>query len=174
MIPAQIRSFLDERHVRFAVRAHPLRVTAQEIAQSAHVSGHRFAKVVVLRHGSGHLMAVLPADERVDTDRLAELLGGQVTLATEDEFDELFPGCERGAMPPLGELYRMPVVADACLAAHESIAFSGGTHEDVIEMRWQDFQRIAHPRVVDYGARASASGPGGGGSGADDSGPRTG
>jgi len=128
-------------------------VTAQEAAASAHVSGKRFAKTVVLRQRGQYVLAVLPADERVDLERLSALVGSTVTLASEEECDRLFPECERGALPPLGELYGLPVLADAHLARHEWICMSGGTHSDVIEMRWDDFRRVALPRVIDYGAR---------------------
>jgi Ala-tRNA(Pro) deacylase len=155
MIPDNILRFLDEKGVRFRIEEHPLRVTAQEVAHAAHVSGRRFAKTVVLRQaGRGYVLAVLPADEQIDLSRLGGLLGGRVELAREDEFDRLFPGCERGAMPPFGALYRLPVVVDACLARQGAIAFNAGSHTEVIEMAWEDFRQVAEPRVVDYGERA--------------------
>jgi len=154
MSPQAIRHYLDQKQVPFRVAEHPVRgVTAQEVAASAHVSGKRFAKSVVLRLRGQYVLAVLPADERVDLDRLSALCGDAVTLASEQECDQLFPECERGALPPLGELFRLPVVADEHLAHNEWICMSGGTHTDLIEMRWDDFQRLAHPQVVDCGAR---------------------
>ena len=150
MIPPSISNYLAQRGVPFRAAHHPPGVTAQEIAAQAHISGKRFAKTVVLKRGGEPILAVLPASERIDLQRLGDLLGGRVTLAAEDEQDRLFPGCERGAMPPLGALYRLPVVVDADLATEESIAFNGGTHADVIEMSWNDFVALASPRVIEY------------------------
>jgi Ala-tRNA(Pro) deacylase len=53
-------------------------------------------------------------------------------------------------MPPLGGLFGLPVVVDACLAHEESIAINGGTHTDVIEISWADYERTEHPRVLEH------------------------
>lgn len=139
----------------YRVRVHEPRWTSQETAQIAHITGKRFAKVVLLRSVSGQVpefvLAVLPAHEMIDLSRLAAALGWPLSLATEEEMARLFPSCEVGAVPPFGELCGIPVVADACLAEKGSIAFNGGTHTDVVEMRWADFQRLAKPKLVDYG-----------------------
>jgi Ala-tRNA(Pro) deacylase len=156
MIPEPIRKFLDERHVPFRLEHHPLRVTAQEVAASAHISGKRFAKVVVLRCPQ-YVLAVLPADEKVDLERLGRLLAHPVELASEAEFAGRFPGCEPGAMPPFGDLYGMPVIVDGHLAQKDWIAFSAGTHTDVIEMQWTDFEQLTHPHVLESCESAAAT-----------------
>jgi Ala-tRNA(Pro) deacylase len=128
-------------------------MTALESAAAAHVSGKRFAKPVLLRDlvGSRFVLAVLPATELIDLERLGQSLGFPVALATEDEWFKLFPDCEPGAAPPFGTLVAVPVIADAHLALAQWIAVPGGTHTDLIEMAWKDFQRIARPAIIDYG-----------------------
>jgi Ala-tRNA(Pro) deacylase len=152
MIPKPIRDHLSQRGIPYDVATHPPRLTAQETAESCRISGRRFAKVVVAMHGDTLVLAALPAAERVDLAALAAEFGEPVRLAREDEFAARFPQCEVGAMPPLGELYDIEVVADACLALEPRIAFAAGTHTDVVEMRWSDFEALVHPRVVNYGA----------------------
>ena len=51
-------------------------------------------------------------------------------------------------MPPLGGLYGLPVIADACLEKQKTITVNGGTHTDVIELRWEDFVQAEHPRII--------------------------
>jgi Ala-tRNA(Pro) deacylase len=155
MVPQSLRNYLDARQVPYRVLPHAHSPTAQETAHAAHVSGRRLAKVVLMRRSAspGFLVAVLPANEKIDLGRLSEELGESVTLAAESEFERLFPEFEAGAAPPLGELAGVPVVADACLARQDSIVFNGGTHTDLIEMAWNDFARLAAPRICDYGRR---------------------
>jgi Ala-tRNA(Pro) deacylase len=148
MMPTTIKNYLDERGIPFRAAAHPAGVTAQEIAQRAHISGKRFGKTIVLKQGDRFLMAVVPADERVDLDALRDLIGPGLELATEAEMQALFPDCEAGAMPPLGGLYGMPVVADACLTKQHTVTVNGGTHTDVIELDWDDFMMAEQPRIV--------------------------
>jgi Ala-tRNA(Pro) deacylase len=120
------------------------------------VSGSRFAKVVLLRGADGaFILGVLPANEQVDLARLGDVLGHRVAVASELEFHRLFPQYDAGAAPPFGELAGVPVIADACLARQTSIVFHGGTHTDLIEMRWSDFADLVHPRVSDFGRAPS-------------------
>jgi Ala-tRNA(Pro) deacylase len=151
MVPDQIRNYLDEHRVPYRTTTHPYGVTAQETAQRVHVSGKRFGKTVVLKQGgNSYVMAVIPADESVNISALRDMLGPGVELATEEELGRLFPECEAGAMPPLGGLYGLPVLADACLEQQATITVNGGTHTDVIEIRWEDFVQAEHPRIITH------------------------
>jgi prolyl-tRNA editing enzyme YbaK/EbsC (Cys-tRNA(Pro) deacylase) len=50
-------------------------------------------------------LAVTPASYHVNVDKLTSAIGHPTRLATEGEFSSLFPDCEIGAIPPLGEFY---------------------------------------------------------------------
>jgi Ala-tRNA(Pro) deacylase len=114
------------------------------------ISGKELAKTVVLWTGEEMILAVLPAPNHVRFDKLAAEVGKSVRLATEQEFSSLFPDCELGAMPPFGSLYSLPVYVDESLAADEAIVFNAGTHRDAIRMRYDDFVRLAKPRVCSF------------------------
>jgi Ala-tRNA(Pro) deacylase len=148
MVPDPIKNYLDERGVPFRASEHSYGVTAQRTAQAAHVPGRRFAKTVVLKQNGRFLLAVVPAVESVDLAAVRDALGPGLTVASEEEMAELFPSCEAGAMPPLGGLYGLPVIADACLEKQPTITVNGGTHTDVIELRWEDFVQAEHPRII--------------------------
>jgi Ala-tRNA(Pro) deacylase len=150
MVPTTIKKYLDEHGVPFHIATHSPRATAQETAATAHISGRRFAKTVLLKHDGQYVLAIVPAAETIDFDRFRQALGGSLDLASEQELDPLFPNCETGAMPPLGGLFGLPVVADGCLAREESIAVNGGTHTDVIELRWSDFVKSEHPQILEH------------------------
>jgi len=145
--------FLDDHSVRYVTVSHSAAFTAQEIAASAHVPGRELAKTVMVKLDGKLAMAVLPASRQVDLALLAEV--GAVTdvrLATEEEFAECFPGCELGAMPPFGNLYGMDVYVAESLAEDEEIAFNAGSHTELIRLRYADFERLVHPRVLAFTA----------------------
>lgn len=148
MVPATIKDYLDDRRVPFRASEHPFGVTAQMTAFRAHVSGKRFGKTVVLKQNGNYLLALVPASETIDMAALNDRIGPGITLASEEEMATLFPGCEAGAMPPLGGLFGLPVVADACLEKQATVTFNAGTHTDCIELRWQDFVETEHPRII--------------------------
>ncbi len=148
--PVDIHRWLEENQVPFESHLHSPRFTAQEVAEASRVTGYELAKVIVVRADGRFVMAVLPAPRRLSLPRLAEVLGvKEVRLATEEEFAPLFPGCEKGAMPPFGEIYGIEMILDRSVARHPEVAFNACTHSETLTVRWTDYERVAHPRLAD-------------------------
>ncbi len=88
-------------------------------------------------------------------DAIKEAMGAdKAELATEEEFEELFPECELGAMPPFGNLYDMDTLVAESLTEDEEIAFNAGTHKELVKMSYSDFAELAQPKVLPVGVRA--------------------
>jgi len=149
-MPVQkLKEFLDGNQVKYVTISHSKAYTAQEVAARAHVKGVELAKTVVVKIDGKMAMAVLPASFRMDFNLLREAAGGaRVELAGEAEFRDRFPGCETGAMPPFGNLYGMEVFVAARLAQDEEIAFSAGTHTELVKLAYADFERLVKPTVI--------------------------
>lgn len=148
-MPERVRSFLDERGVKYEVIHHRKDFTARDTALDTHTPPAEFAKTVFVCIDREFAVAVLPADDMVSETKLQLGTGGQgVELATEDEIRSLCPDCELGAAPPFGNLYGLPVFVSPALEADETITFNAGTHEDAIRIAYADFKRIVEPQVV--------------------------
>jgi Ala-tRNA(Pro) deacylase len=72
------------------------------------------------------------------------------SLAKEAEFKDRFPGCDIGAMPPFGNLYGMAVYVDESLAKDEDIAFNAGSHNELLQVSYADFERLVKPTVLKF------------------------
>jgi Ala-tRNA(Pro) deacylase len=145
--------YLDRMQVRYSHSIHPVGQTARKTALAERVPAHEFAKTVVYFNDAGFGIAVVPADEFVDLMRVGRLIGSSfIRLANEAELKDLFPNCELGAMPPFGDACPLPVIVDIGIAG-EFIAFTIGTHRDVVRMSFADFQRLAQPKVAAIAAR---------------------
>jgi len=149
-ISTRLKGLLDDNQILYSVMTHATAYTAQGAAATLQISGKELAKSVVLWTGEEMILAVLPAPNHVILDKLAAEVGKSVRLATEQEFSSLFPDCELGAMPPFGSPYNLPVYVDESLAADEAIVFNAGTHRDAIRIRYDDFVRLAKPRVCSF------------------------
>ena len=150
----RLQEFLDNHGVKYVTIRHSPAYTAQEIAQSAHIHGQDLAKTVMVKIDGKMAMAVLPASQKVDLELLREAAGAKkVELAREAEFQERFPGCEPGAMPPFGNLYGMDVYVADALTADKQIAFNAGSHTELIKTAYEDFERLVQPKVkkLSYG-----------------------
>jgi Ala-tRNA(Pro) deacylase len=144
----RLREYLDACGSKYIVISHSPAFTAQEIAASMHVPGREMAKTVVIKTPQGIAMCVVRAMDKIDVDLAATELGTtSARLATEQEFRNHFPDCERGAMPPFGILYAVPTLVDAELARDREIVFNAGTHVEAVRMRFDDFRLLAKPRV---------------------------
>jgi len=144
----RLKEYLDREGVRYTLIPHPLTYTAQETAAAAHVSGKELAKVVIVKLDERMAMVVLPADHKLDLERLRQAVGAvHAELAGEAEFMSLFPECDLGAMPPFGNLYGMPTYVEENLAEDDKIAFNAGSHTELIQLDYSDFDRLAHPEV---------------------------
>ena len=97
-IPTQLIDCLNKSKVRYEILHHPEAITAQRIAQAEHVKARHHAKVVMIKSGDQHLMVVLPADHRIDLDKIKKATGQAAALDAEQEFKPLFPDCAVGAM----------------------------------------------------------------------------
>jgi Ala-tRNA(Pro) deacylase len=143
--------FLKGHKVKFQLRHHPARYTAQEVAAAEHITGEEVAKVVVLKTGDRFHMCVLPATYVLRMDRLKEMMGlKDLRLATEDEIARLFPDCEIGAMPPFGAEYGMETCVEEHLALQQEVLIPAGNHQDSVLMSWRDYERIVKPKVVSF------------------------
>lgn len=153
-MPVQkLKRFLDENDVKYVTIAHSQAFTAQEVAASAHVPGKELAKTVMVKLDGTMAMAVVPAPSQVDLESLREVAGaGEAELAEEDEFRELFPDCEVGAMPPFGNLWDMDVFVDEALRDDEAIAFEAGSHTELVRLAYDDFEGLVRPTVADLTA----------------------
>jgi Ala-tRNA(Pro) deacylase len=148
-IPRQLIECLEQNNVQYEILHHTEAVTAQRIAQAEHVKGRRQAKVVMLKCGDQHLMAVLPADHHIDLEKVEKVLGKPVSIDKEADFKSLFPNTAIGAMPPFGNLYGLATYVDKRLAEQDYIVFEAGTHTDAIIISYSDYEKIVKPKVED-------------------------
>ena len=139
------KEFLDRNGVRYVTIKHSPAFTAQEIAASAHIPGEEMAKTVIVKIDGEMAMAVVPASFKVDLDMMQGLL--QVKNV-EREFEDLFPECEVGAMPPFGNLYGLETFVSEALAEDVEIVFNAGSHTELIRMAYVEFERLVDPEVT--------------------------
>lgn len=145
----RLEQLFAEKRVPFKLTSHPTAYTAQEIANTEHISGYDFAKVVIAMVDDKLAMLVLPAPHRVDLELLRSGVKARTArLATEPEFTQAFEDCETGAMPPFGNLFGVPVYADPSLRAHPEITFNAGSHRETMTIAYADFERVAQPQVL--------------------------
>ena len=137
-----VQRYLEAQGTTCTVCNHPLTQTAWETAHATHISGNQVAKAVVLRDGGGYLLVVVPATHHVRLELVQRWLGRPVELASEQEVGQLFPDCEVGAIPPLGQAYGLDVILDESLVDQNEVCFEGGDHQCLVQMSGKQFTHL--------------------------------
>jgi Ala-tRNA(Pro) deacylase len=143
--------YLDEHEVAHEVVEHGERFTAAAEARASGIEPRDATKEIVLRRGGEYVLAVIPASERLDLAKAAELLGagGDVRLAGEEEIGADFDQFELGALPPFGGLLEVEQIVDRRLLEHDTVLCAGGDHRHSVKVDPQEIVRLAGAEVGD-------------------------
>ncbi len=122
-IATSVARYLTDHHAPYDVMTHPHTLTALSSAAASHIPAERLAKAVVVKgmEGDGLLLAVLPASRHIEFRNLRALVGSDINIADETDFESVFADCEPGAVPPLGDAYGIKVAVDDSLTAERDI-----------------------------------------------------
>jgi prolyl-tRNA editing enzyme YbaK/EbsC (Cys-tRNA(Pro) deacylase) len=149
---ADVTSLLDEAGIEYDVLAHEHTERAADEAAVLGVPPDDVAKTLVLATPSGNVRAVLPALERVDLPKVADLLEAphkQVQLATEDDMRRDYPDFALGAVPPFGGREGDQVIVDSRVAVRDSVVLEAGSHERSVRLKTVDLVRLTGAKVAD-------------------------
>jgi len=149
MTTTNLVQYLNQSGIPFELVTHLPAFSAHDVASATHVTDKELAKTIIIHADEGNWMAVLPANYRLNDRLIKRALGVKhVHFLQEEELTKLFPDCEVGAMPPIGNLYSMPVVVDKTMTQDDQIVFNAGTHTESVKMKFGDFENLVHPRVA--------------------------
>lgn len=154
MAISRLTDYLDEHGKKYVIVKHSEAFTAQEVAASAHIPGKDMVKTVIVKADGDIKMVVLPSTHDVDFNSIREALDAEeVELASEEEFEDLFPDSELGAMPPFGNFYELDTLVAESLTGDDIIAFNAGTHKEVIKMAYSDYEELVQPDILPLGVK---------------------
>ena len=146
-----VTDVLEEAGIDFDVLDHAHTERAADEAEALGVAAEEVAKTLVLATPSGNVRAVVPATERVDLPKVADLLEAghkQVHLVTEDDMKRDYPDFALGAVPPFGGS-KDSVIVDSRLAERDSVVVEAGTHERSVRLKATDLLSLTNARVAD-------------------------
>ncbi len=137
-----LRQYLADNGIAYEILAHQRTTSSLATAYAAHVPAGSLAKSVILEDERGYLMAVIPANCRLELGQVHRLLNRRVGLATEDSVAALFRDCEAGAVPAAGCAYGLDVLVDDSLVEQPEVYVEGGDHRELLHMSNGQFRRL--------------------------------
>jgi Ala-tRNA(Pro) deacylase len=127
---AGLLEWLANHGVDHEVHEHPEAFTARQTASAEHVDPATFTKVVMVRTDDGRpAMLLVDAIDQVDLRKARRALGAEdVRLLPEPDAAAIAPDCETGAVPALGTMFDIPMIADFAVRDDAVISFNAGSH----------------------------------------------
>jgi aspartyl-tRNA synthetase len=150
----QIIAFLKSNKISYEDYEHRAVSTSEEAASIRNTPLHAGAKALVMVGDGKPLMTVIPADLKVDIKRIKmQEHIRDLRMATPEEVEN-FTGTKIGAVPPLGNLFNMPVFMEEHLRDNEYIYFNAGLHTKSIKMKQSDYEKAVNPIVSGFSKTA--------------------
>ena len=146
----RLLDWLRDQDIEHEVHEHRETFTAQSTAHAEGIDPRTFAKVVGVRTDDGRtVLLIVDAPDHVDLGKACEaLFAAKVRLLTEADLLALAPDCEAGAIPPVGELFGVPMVADYAVREDRDISFNAGTHHASVRVDRSGWERATGVRYA--------------------------
>lgn len=142
-ISTRVGSYLDTHEIKYNTIPHNHSFSSLSTASAAHITPRSIAKAVVLEdHEGRHMMAVLPASNKISMHKLEEHLNLQFKLAEEYQVYNMFKDCAAGAVPAVGQAYNMNAIYDEALNGLEDVYLEAGDHETLIHLTHEEFEKL--------------------------------
>lgn len=141
MSPA-LNHYLAAQQLTYDILSHPHTSNSLSSAYAAHIEPEKVAKAVVVKHGNHYSMCVIPASHQLILEWLEYEQQLSFEMADEQELRGLFPDCELGAIPCVGQAFNMDVIVDTALMDKQDLYFEGGDHRHLVHMESRAFRSM--------------------------------
>ena len=139
---SKIITLLDSNSISYKVIEHEATPTSEESAKARGESIKIGAKALLVKGKKRFVIAVIPANLRLDTKVFRKIIGSKsLRFASVEELKEL-TGLPKGALPPFGSVVGLPMFVDSALFEEEWMAFNAGDLCKSIKMRTCDYREL--------------------------------
>ncbi len=138
---------LDDTHVTYKHFEHAPVTTSQHASEIRGVPLSSGAKALVLadKKSGANILVVIPADKKIDFDKLKNVTGNKYSFASNPEN---VVGCVPGSVPPFGSVLGLQTYADTTLA--DTLNFNIGLLTESVSLSKQDFFTTEQPIEGDF------------------------
>lgn len=148
----RIKSKLEEEGINYKILKHKSVQTSKEAAEVRQVALKTGVKAMVFkeRKEEKFLMALVPADEKVNVEKLESVSDLSLDLASPDQVKSR-TGCEVGSVPPFGFEEKLETYMDRRIPENDEVNFNAGLHTRSVQMKSEDLKSILDPEMCRIG-----------------------
>ena len=139
-ISISLNEYLTNHNIDYELIKHRHTRSSFDSSCSAHVSSAEVAKAVILKCTDGsYLMSALSVCHKLSIAHVNQLIGKRYQPLSEARLRDLFPDCEQGAIPSIGEAFVIDMLVDDDLLKAEHVYIEAGDHRHLIKVDQQQF-----------------------------------
>lgn len=121
--------------------------TSQEAADQIGVKIGQIAKSLVFIAGQRPILVIASGQNRVSEEKLVQITGSLVKLATPEQVKQL-TGFVVGGVPPVGHKTKLTTFIDQDLLTYSLVWAAGGTPQTVFPIKPEKLVKITRGRIV--------------------------
>lgn len=152
-----IINLLEDNNIPYQTRTHEPTLTSKDSAKARGEELSTGAKAIVMKVQNDFCLLVLPANQKVDSNKVKQYFKDQgkrvrkIRFASSEELLEQ-TGLVSGSVPPFGfPILEYPLFVDSTLLKNESISFNAGSLTKSISINTVDYEKIAGATFFDFG-----------------------
>lgn len=145
-----IKNLLDKNKISYKLIEHKPVFTSEDAAKIRGSSLSLGAKALIMKADKKSIMIVVPGDKKVDTSIFKKLYQVKdLEMATKEEV-KIISGVEIGAVPPFGNLFKIPLYFDKTIVENDIVFFNAGSHSKSISLKGSDLEKVTKPIVGNF------------------------
>lgn len=134
-VPQKIIKFLDKSKIKYEIIKHRTVYTAFDKAATLRVKPNLIGKTLVVKSDSDLAIVLIPANKNLDKDKFKKSAKAKkADFASERLIKNKLKGVKVGAIPPLGELWKLPTFMDRGLFNNPKIIINSGDYNFSIKI----------------------------------------
>jgi len=147
-IPAKVKKYLDSKGVDYEELAHKTVYTAYDAAQTLKKQLKEIAKTILVEADKTHALVVLPADKKIDMEKLKKALGAKkISIPNEKVMIKVLK-IKPGTLSSFGRLHDLEVVVDKAMLGVKKAVVSTNSFTDSVFIKVKDFVQSEEARLA--------------------------
>jgi len=149
MIPKKIIKFLEKAKIKYEPIKHRTVYTAYDKSQTLKVPEKIVGKTLILRTNGKLAVVLISASKNLDINKLKKIAKvKKVEFISEKLIKNKIKGVKVGAIPPFGNLWKLPTFIDRTLFNQLKIIVNGGDYNWSIRISTASLKKLISNLVI--------------------------
>ena len=148
-LPPKVKKYLDKQGIDYEALAHKTVYTAYDAAQTLQKQLKEIAKTILVEADKTHVLVILPADKKINMDKLKKVLGVKNLRIPDEKVMIKILKIQPGTLSSFGKLHQMETVIDKAMLNTKKAVISTGSFTDSVFMKVKDLVKMEEARLAD-------------------------